>query len=281
MSTHSALYEGWVRHRRGVKVPHAFVFNLYMMYLDLSELPGLFRGVPCWSARRRAVSWFRRADYLGDPALPLDEAVRRKVAEVTGRRPEGPVRMLTQLRTFGVEFNPITLYFCFALNGGRLEAVVAEVTNTPWGERHAYVLPVPGDAAPGRINLAFDKILHVSPFMESDYRYVLRGTVPVMNPDSPLVVHLENRRDGKTHFDATLSLRRRELSPRTLLGVLLRKPFMPARTLAAIYWYALRLWWKGVPYVPHPGSGGQPHSAGDSGADEYSHCATSLREVSQ
>ena len=88
---------------------------------------------------------FRRSDYLGDPAVPLADAVRALVAERLGSAPQGPIRLLTHLRTFGHCFNPVSFYYCFAADGERLEAIVAEVTNTPWGERHAYVLPR-GDA---------------------------------------------------------------------------------------------------------------------------------------
>ena len=113
---------------------------------DLHQLPGprrAARGVRPASAvvgAAPAPAWFRRADYLGDPAVPLDQAVLDLVEERTGRRPDGPVRLLTSVRTFGHVFNPVSFYYCFDRGGEQVQAVVAEVTNTPWGERHTYAL---------------------------------------------------------------------------------------------------------------------------------------------
>ncbi|MDE2766951.1 MAG: DUF1365 family protein, partial [Chloroflexota bacterium] len=133
MSGASALYSGYVTHHRREPAIHGFRFNLFMVYLDLAELPGLFDGRLFWSARRPALAWFRRGDHFGDPDMSLDEAVRTRVAEVTGRRPEGPIRLLTHLRYFGYVMNPISVYYCFTPDESRVQALVAEVTNTPWG----------------------------------------------------------------------------------------------------------------------------------------------------
>lgn len=250
----SAIYEGWVRHRRFTPAPHAFRYGLYMLLLDLDELDTVFAGRWLWSTRRPAPVRFRRADYLGDPAVPLAEAVRAEVARVTGRRPEGPVRLLTHLRTLGYGFNPISLYWCFTPDGRTVEAVVAEVSNTPWGQRHCYVLDAHG--AGGRV-LRFDfaKALHVSPFMPPDLRYALRMGVP----GPRLTVHIDTRRAGARTFDATLALARREITGPNLARVLLRQPLMPVRVVAGIYWEALRLWLKGAPYHPHPAPSRPPH----------------------
>ncbi len=83
------------------------------MYLDLEELPELFDGSLAWSARRPALARFRRSDYLGDPRRPLREEVLDLLEARTGRRPGGPVRLLTQLRQFGFTFNPVSFYYCF------------------------------------------------------------------------------------------------------------------------------------------------------------------------
>ena len=138
---HSCIYNGWVRHRRYEPTGHEFRYRLFMMYLDLAELPQLFDRYWCWSTRRAALARFQREDYHGDAAKPLDEAVRDSVARVTGRRPSGPIRVLTHLRYFGYIFNPVTFYYCFDESGTQVETILAEITNTPWKERHAYALP--------------------------------------------------------------------------------------------------------------------------------------------
>lgn len=159
----SAIYEGLVRHRRRTPVPHAFRYRLFMMYLDLGELDRVFEGLWCWSARRPAPAWFRRGDYLGDARVPLDQAVRDRVERATGARPAGPIRMLTHLRYFGYVMNPVTFYYCFDRPAARVETIVAEVTNTPWNERHAYVLGRSENrGTPGRPAFRFAKAFHVS-----------------------------------------------------------------------------------------------------------------------
>jgi uncharacterized protein len=236
----SAIYEGVVTHRRAQPREHAFSYRVTMMYLDLAELPELFDGHPLWSARRPALGWFRRSDYLGDPGLPLDQAVRELVAERTGYTPEGPVRMLTTLRCFGHCFNPVSFYYCFDRAGEELQAVVAEVTNTPWGERHAYVSR--------ELTSRHAKKLHVSPFYTLDYEYELR----MSPPDEQLDVSIAADGDGRREFRAALVLERRPLTRRSLTGLLLGGPPMSMKVSAAIYAQALRLRLKGIPVQPHP-----------------------------
>ncbi len=246
---HSALYTGRLRHRRFAPRPHAFSYAVYMAWLDLAELEDVFRGRWFWSTRRRALAWFRRADYLGDPGVPLDEAVRRRVAEAGRPRPQGPIRMLAQLRNYGHCFNPVVFYYCYDASGARVETVVAEITNTPWGERHSYVLAVPPSHPRGRpLEFGFGKDFHVSPFMPMDVAYRWRFS----EPGPRLAVHMENARSGETMFDATLALSRREITGPSLAGVLLRFPCSTLRVLGAIYWQALRLKLKGVPFHDHP-----------------------------
>jgi uncharacterized protein len=237
--TASAIYEGTVRHRRFAERPHEFRYRLALAYVDLEELPSLPQ------LRGRLVR-FERSDYLGDPRVPLDDAVRSLVEERTGARPSGPIRLLTQLRSFGHCFNPVSFYYCFDDQGEHVQAVVAEVTNTPWGERHAYVVQRTG---PGILKGDSEKVLHVSPFMDMDHRYDWR----VADPGPTLSVHIENTRNGERAFDATLSMRRRPLTRGTLAAMTARYPFATARVQALIYAHALRLKLKGVRVRPHPG----------------------------
>jgi len=239
--THSAIYQGAIRHRRFSVRPREFRHNIAMAYIDLDELPRLLGGRLV--AARPGLVRFRRRDYLGDPGVPLDTAVRRLVAEQTGRAPRGPIRLLTHLRTFGHCFNPVSFYYCFADDGERLETVVAEVTNTPWGERHAYVL---------RQNTSdgFDKQLHVSPFMGMDQSYTWRAPAP----GKTLSVHIESSEQGRRVFDATLGLRRSALNSRSLARITARHPAATLRMQALIYGHAVALKLRGVPVHPHPGA---------------------------
>jgi DUF1365 family protein len=250
----SALYEGTVRHRRlAGPVRDEFRHRLFMAYLDLDELPGVLEAGLLASARRPALAWFRRADHLGDPARPLAESVRELVAARTGRRPQGPIGLLTHLRCFGHNFNPVSFYWCFEAGGGeeRVEAVVAHVTNTPWGESHSYVL----DARPGAgrpVRGSFAKQLHVSPLMGMEQNYDLRVT----EPGERISVHISSApRDGGTLFDATLALARRELSTAALGRALARYPLQTVAILARIYGHAARLRLRGACYHPHPARG--------------------------
>ena len=202
-----AVYAGTVRHRR------------FQAKRQRVHAPGRLRvRRPGPAARATAGrSRFRPADYLSADAA-------RARAGTTG-----PVRLLTTPRTFGVIFNPVSFYYCF--EGGALHTVLAEVTNTPWGERHVYTA---GDG--------IAKELHVSPLMGMDQTY--RFVAP--EPGATLSVHIESREHGERAFDATLNLRRK---PFAMRGLLLGSAL---RTLPLIYLHALALRLRGVPGHPHP-----------------------------
>lgn len=241
----SAIYEGWVSHRRTEPVDHGFRYRIFLPLVDVDELPALLDPIPLWSARRPAPARYRRSDYLrghGD-GLPLGAAARELIAERTGRHPDGPVLMLSNPRYWGVGFNPVSFYFAYD-GDGAVAAMIAEVTNTPWRQRRCYVLEAGGDGLRGE----FAKRLHVSPFMPMEQGYDWRFS----EPGPRLSVHMANLRSAERVFDATLRLRRREITTGSLAATLARYPFASLRVLAAIYWQAARLHAKGAPFHPHP-----------------------------
>ncbi len=239
----SAIYEGTIRHRRHAVREHEFRHRLALLYLDLRELDGVLDGRLL--ARRPGLVRFCRRDYLGDPGVALADCVRSEVLRQTGSAPTGPVRLLTQPRTFGHCFNPVSFYYCFTPKE-QLDAVVAEVTNTPWGERHAYVLRHTGDGRELSASLA--KALHVSPFMAMEQCYTIRACAP----GPTLSVHIESREHGRPVFDATLSLCRAPLTRRGMARVTMRYPAATLRVLMLIYGHALALKLRGVPVHPRP-----------------------------
>jgi uncharacterized protein len=228
--TASAIYEGTIRHRRFAVRGHSFRHRVAMAYVDLSELD--------------VVPWrLRRGDYLGgDPSVRLADAARALVGMRCGVDVSGPVRLLTLPHRFGVGFNPVSFYYCFSTGPEeRLEAIIAEVTSTPWGEQHSYVLTRTG---PGPVLSApFAKRMHVSPFMGMDQAYVFRAATP----GKTLSVQIESSEGGRSAFDATLSLRRVELRDAGRV-----RPTPPAQVLAMIYGHAAALKLKGVPVHRRP-----------------------------
>ena len=257
MGLSSAIYEGEVRHRRFSEVEHEFTYRMFMVYLDLAEVPEVMSIHPLWSTRPRSPAAFRRADYLGPVERPLDACVRDRVAGRTGTRPEGPIRLLTGLRYFGLLENPVSFYYCFDRSGERLEAVLAEVTNTPWGDRHSYVID--GVSRGGSlVSSRLEKAMHVSPLMDMDHTYELTFGLP----GDSLPVHMDSEKDGEKAFEATLKLSRTEIDRASLSRVLLSYPPMSYRVLTGIYTQAAITWLKGAHFHGRPPDGereaGQP-----------------------
>ena len=245
----SCIYEGQVKHGRRQPVEHAFRYRVFMMFLDLDEVDDVFRGRWFWSTKRPALARFRRGDHLGDEARPLKDEVLDLVEKDTGLRPAGPVRLLTNLSYFGFCFNPVSFYYCYAPDGETLEVIVAEVNNTPWGERDMYVLPAAQHTGSGpAMRFRPRKKMHVSPFMPMNVDY----DWSFIDPGERLSVFMANDIDGNRVFSASLLLNRRTISTGSLARVLVVYPFMTLKVLGGIYWQALRLWWKRTPLYVHP-----------------------------
>ncbi len=246
----SAIYEGWVAHKRRGPVAHSFRYRVFLPLFDLGELPELLDPIPLWSARRPAPARWRCDDFLGDSAIPLAERARNLSRDRIGRRPAGPVRLLANPRYLGVGFNPVSFFFLYGHDGNSVEAVIAEVTNTPWGERHSYVLDGRARDSTGAIRAGFQKAMHVSPFQPMEQSY----EISVADPGERMRIVIRNVEAGSEVFTATMALRRRELTRTRMVGLLLRYPPSTIATLARIYANAARLGLKGARFHPHPRS---------------------------
>jgi DUF1365 family protein len=250
MNLKSGIYEGTVRHRRYRPVLNQFRYRLFMLYLDLNELPHVFSLHPLWSYEKNNAASFFRADHLGNARVPLDQAVRELVAMQGGRTVMGPIRLLTHLRYFGYCFNPVSFYYCYDEDDAHVETIVAEVHNTPWNEEHLYVFDKLQNEHPSSHwrRHHFRKAFHVSPFMDMDIDYDWRFRVP----GKKLNVHMIDNYKGKPIFDASLSLQRREMSHGALTRALFMYPLMTLKVITAIHWQALRLYLKGATVYTHP-----------------------------
>lgn len=252
MTFHSAIYTGKIRHRRHRDGAHAFTYPIAMLYVDLDELPILFNNIPLWSARRPAIGWFREQDYLANtPGETLRQRVNNLIYKETGKYPAGPVRVLAHPRHFGIAMNPISCFYCYKADGTTLQYMIAEVTNTPWRERVAYVLPCEADKKQQQVRFA--KQMHVSPFNPMAMDYLARFNAA----GEKLYLHLENRAsrpDNRSEYvvtDATLTLHHQPFSRANLLRMLWQFPLMTAQVALGIYWQALRLWLRGARFHHH------------------------------
>ncbi len=256
----SAIYQGQIRHRRYAARRHEFNYPLFLMFLDLSELDQVFGGRWFWSTKRRAIARFDRADHFGDPRESLDHTVRNFVEQRTGERPQGRIRLLTHLRYCGYCFNPVSFYYVYRPDEAGLECIVAEVNNTPWGERHCYLLNDDlGTDLQGYSRYRSAKVMHVSPFMPMDLVYDWGFSFPADTLNVHMTLrdqHAEPDGSAAKVFDATLKLRRFPIHGWRLAWLLFRFPLMTGQVILAIHWEAFRLWCKRVPVHAHPAKSG-------------------------
>lgn len=237
--SNSCLMAGNVRHRRFTPVTHALNYQLFMPCIDLDEIASLEKSVFCFGRKWWHWARFRREDYLGTG--DIKQAVFQKVKELGGHCFSGSVRAVVHLRYFGIYFSPVNFYYVYD-DDGQWRYLLAEVSNTPWNERHYYLLDAT-DTSSWQHNKAF----HVSPFNPIEQRYQWR-----IHPiGKHLSLHLECHRETK-EFDATLSMKRHAFSSGTLLKLLITTPVMAVKVTAGIYWHALKLWFKGAPFYSHP-----------------------------
>ncbi|MDP5253653.1 MULTISPECIES: DUF1365 domain-containing protein [unclassified Vibrio] len=239
-SLRSRLMVGQVRHRRFTPTSHHLNYPLFMPAIDLDELVSLQTSVTFFGTRWWHWARFKRSDYLGEGCLK--QAVQQKVQQLTGELCQGKVVAVIHLRYLGFYFSPVNFYYLYDEHQ-QWRYVLAEVSNTPWNQRHYYAVP----ASASHQVWCDSKAFHVSPFNPVDQDYHWR----VKPLDSQLFVHLECHKQKK-HFDATLTMKAKPFNSANLVAALVRTPIMALKMLVGIYWHALRLWLKKVPIYDHP-----------------------------
>ncbi len=254
----SGLFVGTLRHRRFTPVAHAFTYPLFMALLDVDRLPELMRVSRVTSYNRWNWASFHDRDHLGDPRRSLRDRLAVDATRHGITLADGRIFLLTHLRYLGYGFNPVSFFYCFDA-AERLQAVLAEVSNTFGGSHNYWLRPEPASRT---FRAAAAKSLYVSPFMPVDLDYAFAFTPPARR----LNAHMETVKAGSVCFDATLSLERRPWSAPEIRRALVRYPAMTANVVAGIHWQALKLWWKGVPLVPRvTGDGVGERAAWDTG----------------
>ncbi len=245
MDDQNGIYTGKVRHRRFNKASNFFTYRVFMMYCNVKEINEICAKSPFWSFNTHNIASFYEKDYLSDYQGNLYQKVNQAIISHGYSECSGNIYLLSNWRYFFYLINPISTYYCFD-QLGKLQYLVLEVTNTPWGQNQVYVLPGDPEKKYQRIN--FQKEMHVSPFYEMNMTYELR----CHKPDEILSMQLENHQNGEKKFDATLTLKKEPLKRQNLNSILWRYPAMTMKVFAGIYWQALKLWVKGVPFISNP-----------------------------
>ncbi|EGU32247.1 hypothetical protein VII00023_15166 [Vibrio ichthyoenteri ATCC 700023] len=244
----SSLLVGMVRHKRSVPVVHELNYPLFMPCLDLDELDQVFTQV--WGMGAGWWHWarFRRQDYLGQGSLK--QAVLDKVEQLTGERLKGKVEAVIHLRYLGIYFSPVNFYYVYDCHG-EWRYLLAEVSNTPWNERHYYAIPATESG-----QFEHEKSFHVSPFnpIEQLYQWRIKPLNKTLN------IHLECHRKEK-EFEATMAMKKTSLDSSSLIRHLIATPIMAVKVVIGIYWHAFKLWCKGAPLYTHPNADSLEKSA--------------------
>jgi DUF1365 family protein len=244
----SAIYSGIVQHRRFSPKAHDFKYKVFMPFIDLDELDTIFLKSLFWSVTKNNLASLKRRDFFGDKEKSIKDSIISCAQQKLGKLPIRRVCLLANLRYFGHSFNPISTYYCYDKDDTLL-CIVAEVTNTPWKEKHCYVIP---NLTPDKKQLSahFSKDFHVSPFLPMEMSYRWQSNVP----GEKLYIHMQNFSsiNSEKIFDATIILYSKEITPRTLDAMILKYPFMTLQVVLGIYWQAFRIFMKGMHFYSHP-----------------------------
>lgn len=236
----NALYRGELFHKRMSPVRHTFKYDHACVFADIENIQNIADISPFVSVEKPNLLSFYRQDFLPSERS-LYEEVCLRVLQKTGEVFRGKVYLLANWRTCGMTMNPLALFYCF--ENDVLEYVIGEVHNTPWNERHVYVLALADSP------MASKKNFHVSPFMPMDLCYGWAVNVP----GKKLTVSINVDQQGKNIFSVTMQLNEQLLTKNALHKMMRRFPMMALSTLMSIYYQALRLWMKRVPIFSHPG----------------------------
>ena len=239
----SGIFSGNVRHRRFAPKYHAFNYKMYMLALDLDELNLVNKASKLFSLKKfSAISFFENDYVKGEPGN-LKQRIANKVTQLGGNWDGTKVTFMGQCRNFGFYFSPANFFFCYDQDK-QCRNMLVEVSNTPWLERHYYLVDISQTETT-------EKTFHVSPFMDLDMHYLWR----VKAPSNKVFVHIENHKDEKV-FDATLALTKQDFTATNMFKTWLSLPAMTFKVVLGIYWQALKLFAKRIPFVAHPDTRG-------------------------
>lgn len=249
----SGVYQGKVTHSRLGEKRHCFTYAISLFGFDIDDIDKMSHVSRLFGQKWFNLIRFRQQDYLknklyspqGEP-FSLRQRIEKTVVQLGGDWDGGKVFMLSQCRCLGLYFSPINFYYCYNLDGN-CKYMLAEVSNTPWNQRHYYLVPMQTEKTKSNRHIT-TKAFHVSPFMDLAMKY--RWHLP--EPQSEVHVAIDNiNLQGKKVFAVNMTLHKKPENAFTLLKSWFSLPLGVIKVVSLIYWQALQLFAKRIPFIAY------------------------------
>lgn len=237
----SCLYECTVAHNRKVITENKFYYNYFMFYLDLDEIDHLAANLKLFSRNRFNAFNFRDKDHLAFDKPNVKQNILKYIRENGVVEEIKRIQLLSNVATFGYNFNPVSFYFCFDKDDKPICAV-PEVGNT-FGELKPFLIGK-DNLIDGQFRARMQKNFYVSPFIEHDVFFDFR----LFLPDNKLNIKIDDYKEGNRIFTTHLSGTNRALTDLNLMKYAIKYPLVTLKVIGAIHWQAMKLILKKVHY---------------------------------
>ena len=240
----SCLYRAQVMHHRLEPRKHRFHYNVFMFYLDLDEIDLLAKKLLPVSRNRFNVFNFRDKDHLQLPKENPNKTknIRQHISDylkqngVELKQPK--IMLMTNLCTFGYQFNPVSFYYCY--DGNELQCSVVEISNT-FHEMKLFFIGKE-NLQENKFHFNTTKYFYVSPFIEHDANFDFN----LEEPGEKLNIRIDDYKNDRRFFTSTLTGTKKEMTNVRLLWYALRFPLITLQVIGLIHWNAFKLWMKKI-----------------------------------
>ncbi|NCT54714.1 DUF1365 domain-containing protein [Candidatus Falkowbacteria bacterium] len=260
----SCIYISQLSHQRLEPKKNSFKYSIYMMYLDLDELPDLANNFSIFGYNRKNVLSFYDKDHFkflkatsGDYKIIAQEHVSFEASKYINKNTKERIQILVQelgfdfeiekvfiltnLRNFGYVFNPVSFYYCYDKNGV-FRVLFSEVNNTFLDQKMYYTLI--DDENKEMFSSRQRKNYYISPFISHNNDLEWNFNIP----KESFKMYINSLREGVATLKTCLDGERVEISNRRLFWIQLRYPLMTLRIIVLIHYQALKLFLKKIQY---------------------------------
>ncbi len=240
---------GHVVHHRQHPKKHRFKYHMSWCLFNLSQLDQTIKNNRWFSLNAFNLISIKNKDYINDEQVSIKDKIHDYLVSQTQHPFDGQVYLFTHPRFLGCGFNSVNFYLCY--ENKQLSYIVSEINNTPWGQKHLYFHDLKCDSQHAHdATFRFSKSFHISPFAEMDIDYAWNFKIT----DQQFDVSMQLDQKGKTIMNVVLKTQLQPMTDKNQLKWMITRPFQGIKMLSGIYWQALKIWLKGIPFFSHPKS---------------------------